>query len=312
MNAEMTTSERKHISVCICTYKRPLLLRRLLGGLNDQDTHGLFTFSIVIADNDKSESAKQVVKDFIAASSIRVIYCVEPQQNIALARNKAIENAKGDFVAFIDDDEFPTAEWLWNLFTACSAYEVAGVLGPVKPYFEHEPPQWVLDGKFFERPLHNTGYRMGMWESRTGNVLFVRSILDGVSEPFRSEFGTVGEDIDFFRRMMEKGDAFIWCNEAIVYELVPPERFTRTYLLRKALLRGSNFLKHPVARGLNLSKSFVAVPMYVMLLPVLFLAGHHHFMKYLVKLCDHTGRILMLLGIKLVREREPQKRSAGL
>ena len=234
------------------------------------------------------------------------------RQNIALARNKAIENAKGDFVAFIDDDEFPTAEWLWNLFTACSTYDVAGVLGPVKPYFEHEPPQWVLNGKFYERPVHNTGFRMGMWECRTGNVLFVRSILDDVREPFRSEFETAGEDIDFFRRMMEKGCVFLWCNEAVVYEVVPPERCNRRYLLRKALLRGGNFLKHPVERGLSLSKSFVAVPMYVMMLPILFLAGHHHFMKYLVKLCDHTGRIFMLLGIQLVRKREPQKRSAGL
>jgi hypothetical protein len=151
-----------------------------------------------------------------------------------------------------------------------------------------------------------------MWESRTGNVLFVRSILDTVSVPFRSEFGTAGEDIDFFGRMMEKGDVFIWCDEAVVYELVPPERCTSKYLLRKALLRGSNFLKHPTDRVRNLLKSFVAVPLYGMMLPFMFLAGHHHFMKYLVKLCDHTGRIVMLLGIQLVREREPQKRSVSL
>jgi glycosyltransferase involved in cell wall biosynthesis len=305
MNAEATAGDLKHISVCICTYKRPLLLRRLLEELNDQDTHGLFTFSIVIVDNDQSESAKQVVEAFIAASPIRVIYCVEPRQNIALARNKAIENAKGDFVAFIDDDEFPTTDWLWNLFRACSAYNVAGVLGPVKPYFEHEPPRWVLNGKFFERREHNTGYRMGMWESRTGNVLFVRSILDGVSEPFRSEFGTAGEDIDFFRRMIEKGDVFIWCNEAIVHEVVPPGRCTRTYLLRKALLRGSNFLKHPTDRVENLSKSFVAVPLYGMALPFIFLAGQHHFMKYLIKFCDHAGRILTLIRMNPMRERDP-------
>ena len=36
------------------------------------------------------------------------------KQNIALARNKAIENAKGDFIAFIDDDEFPLDQWLLN------------------------------------------------------------------------------------------------------------------------------------------------------------------------------------------------------
>lgn len=312
MNVERTSSDRNHISVCICTYQRPVLLRRLLEELAKQETGGLFTFSIVIVDNDHLESAKRVVTEFLAASPIRVTYCVEPRQNIALARNKAIENAGGDFIAFIDDDEYPIGGWLRSLFTACTACDVAGVLGPVRPYFEHEPPSWVREGKFFDRPTHSTGYRLGMWESRTGNVLFVRSILDTVPEPFRSEFGTAGEDIDFFRRMMEKGDVFIWCDEAVVYELVPPERCTSKYLLRKALLRGSNFLKHPTDRVKNLLKSFVAVPLYGMLLPFMFLAGHHHFMKYLVKLCDHTGRIVMLLGIQIVREREPQKRSVSL
>jgi len=102
------TNEMQHISVCICTYKRPHFLKRLLEELACQDTSGLFTYSIVVADNDHLQSAKAVVGDFAAASSIPITYCVEPRQNIALAQNKAIENANGGFVAFIDDDEFPT------------------------------------------------------------------------------------------------------------------------------------------------------------------------------------------------------------
>ena len=101
------TNEPKHISVCVCTYKRPQFLRRLLNELGDQDTHDRFTFSIVVADNDHLQSAKAVVLGFAAASTIPITYCVEHRQNIALARNKAIENATGDFIAFIDDDEFP-------------------------------------------------------------------------------------------------------------------------------------------------------------------------------------------------------------
>ena len=57
---EMTRTT-KHISVCICTYKRPQLLKRLLGELQVLETGGLFTFSIVVADNDQGDSAKGVV-----------------------------------------------------------------------------------------------------------------------------------------------------------------------------------------------------------------------------------------------------------
>src|SRR6202022_4183548 len=97
----------KHIAVCICTYKRPDYLKRLLKELIGQETGGLFTYSIVVVDNDRSESARAVVSDMAASSPIPVKYCMEPRQNIALARNRAIENAQGDFVAFIDDDDFP-------------------------------------------------------------------------------------------------------------------------------------------------------------------------------------------------------------
>src|SRR3569832_1682219 len=86
-----------HISVCVCTYKRPQLLERLLTALSSQETKGLFKYSIVVADNDRSRSAEKVVSDRLPASGVAITYCVEPQQNIALARNKAVQNAIGDY-----------------------------------------------------------------------------------------------------------------------------------------------------------------------------------------------------------------------
>ncbi len=123
--------EGHHISVCVCTFKREDLLRLLLAKLENQQTEGLFTYNVVVADNDAAESAKGVVADFCSAHRLAVTYCVEPQQNIALARNRALQQASGDFIAFIDDDEFPAGDWLCALFKTCEAYGVTGVLGPV-------------------------------------------------------------------------------------------------------------------------------------------------------------------------------------
>jgi glycosyltransferase involved in cell wall biosynthesis len=272
--------------------------------LNGQDTKGLFSFSIVIADNDHRQSAKQVVLDFAATSSIPTVYCVEPEQNIALARNKALSKAEGDFIAFIDDDEIPTVNWLYNLLDACNSYNADGVLGPVKPQFEHVPPQWVTKGRIFERPEHDNGHRLDWSETRTGNVLFKRKILAGVDYAFRPAFGTGSEDVDFFRRMIGNGMTFVWCNNAVVYEIVPPQRCKRSYLLKLALLRGGNSLKHKEHRGINLIKSFIAVPAYSFILPFLFFAGEHYVMTYLIRLFDHIGRLLALLGINPVRKRD--------
>src|SRR3989449_3947897 len=273
----MMLPKTNHISVCICTYKRPRFLKRLLEELGVQDSGGLFTYSIVVADNDLSESAKPVVDDFTAVSPITVTYCVESRQNIALARNKAIENANGDFVAFIDDDEFPTKRWLLTLFTACNEYDVDGVLGPVKSHFDEEPPEWVVKGKFYERPTYPTGFVIDWRKGRTNNVLLNKRIFAAGEQPFRPEFRT-GEDQDFFRRMIEKGHVFIWCNEAVAYEVVPPIRWKRTFMLRRALLQGTVSLLHADLGALEILKSAIAVPAYTAALPIALVLGHRRLM----------------------------------
>ncbi len=273
----------------------------MLEELGRQDTNGLFTYSIVVADNDRLQSAQTVVRDFAAASRIPVRYCVEPRQNIALARNKAIENATGHFVAFIDDDEFPAQRWLLTLFKACHEYEADGVLGPVKPHFDDPPPRWVVSGKFCERPTYPTGLVIDWRKGRTGNVLLNRRILSAGEQPFRPEFLT-GEDQDFFRRMIEKGHVFVWCNEAVAYEVVPPIRWKRTFMLRRALLRGRVSLVHPTCGARDILKSIIAAPAYTAALPFALILGHGRFMTCLVKLFDHLGRLLALLGLNPLRE----------
>ncbi len=297
-------AELVHISVCICTFKRPALLLRLLGSLAAQATGGEFTFSIVVADNDINESAKPAVSAFAINSPVEVIYCTEPKQNIALARNRAIENSRGEYIAFIDDDELPGKDWLARLLITSRAFNVDGVLGPVRPLFEQTPPKWIARGGTFNRPEHKTGYVLPWQETRSGNVLFKREIASGQESPFREIFGTGSEDVDFFRRMIQSGRVFVWCNEAVVQELIPPQRLGRSYQIRLALLRGGNSIKHEDAnRALSVTKSYVALFVYVFSLPLLLVFGDHLFMEYLIRLCDHAGKLLQLLGINPVKKR---------
>lgn len=294
-------SEPKHICVCVCTYKRPILLKRLLRGLHGQETNGRFTFSIVIVDNDYLRSAEATVNDFLSTSSVPITYYVEPRQNISLARNKAVQNASGDFVAFIDDDEFPTKSWLLTLFQTCDEYAVDGVLGPVKPHFDEQPPRWVVAGGFYDRPSYPTGYVIDWTKGRTGNVLLKKEVFAGNGKPFKPEILT-GEDQDFFGRMIEKGRVFIWCNEALAYEVVPPIRWRRTFILRRALLQGTISILNRDFGPLTTAKSVVAVPVYTAALPLTLVLGHHRFMSCLVKLCYHLGRLLALVDINPIRE----------
>jgi succinoglycan biosynthesis protein ExoM len=301
LGSDAMTAQTKHICVCICTFKRQLFLKRLLTELDGQDTGGLFTYSIVVADNDHLESAKPVVADFVAASTVPVTYCVQPQQNIPMTRNKAVENAIGDFVVFIDDDEFPTKQWLLTLFNACNEYDVDGVLGPVKRYFDEQPPKWILKGDFYERATYSTGLVIDWRKGRTNNVLVKRSIIPTDELPFNPEFRS-GEDQDFFRRMIERGHKFIWCNEAIVYEVVPPVRWKRSFMLRRALLNGSMQPKNADFGLRGVLTSIVAISVYTVALPVALVLGQHRLMNLLVRLFDHLGKLLAFIGLNPIKE----------
>jgi succinoglycan biosynthesis protein ExoM len=296
-------SHLPHISVCILTLQRPEYLSRALNKLMALETGNLFTYSVVVVDNDAEASARITVDGFTSIGGHPVTYVVEPQRNISCARNAGISHASGEYIAFIDDDEYPAPDWLLKLFQTCRASDVDGVLGPVKPYYDFPPPAWVTKGGFFERPSHPTGMVLNWSQTRTGNVLFSRRVLPKDETPFRVECGTAGGDMDFFRRLMEQGRVFIWCEEAVVFEVVPPSRCRLSYLLKRALMRGSLFHKHPVNRMKNAVKSLIAVPTYLIVLPFVALLGAHVFVKYLIKLCDHLSRLLGFAGIELVRRR---------
>lgn len=290
-----------HISVCICTYKRPMLLKRLLSELVLQDTGGLFTYSVVVVDNDQAKSAAATVAEFRRVCRVPTAYYVEPMRNIALARNKVVENADGEYVAFIDDDEFPAPMWLLRLFKACNEHKVDGVLGPVKRHFDESPPAWFKKSKIYDRKVNQTGKLVEWKEARTGNVLLRRRVIDGELEPFRPEF-RAGEDQDFFRRKIEAGHVFIWSADAVVFETIPPARWKRSYILRKAALQGATAALQPDCGVLCTVRSIIAVPIYVTLLPIALLLGQHVFMALMVKICDHSGKLLMQMGINPIRE----------
>jgi succinoglycan biosynthesis protein ExoM len=298
------------VSICVCTFRRAALLRRLLDATVKLDPgDGLITWKIVVVDNDADGSARSVVQKFSADTGTPVTYAIEPQRNFALVRNRALQLADGDFIAFVDDDEVPVAKWLLNLVGLQRTTQADGVLGPVRPYFDSPPPGWLVRSRICERPAHPTGMQLDWSQCRTGNVLLKREVLQEKGIVFDSAFALGGEDVDFFKRASRAGCRFVWCEEAPAYELVPPERCRRSYYIRRALLQGAISSRYSSA-GNRIRDRFVmgahavlGVAAYTLGLPFLFLCGEHVGMKYLIKCCHHVGRVCALCGFNIVNQR---------
>ncbi|MGO9417042.1 MAG: glycosyltransferase family 2 protein [Syntrophobacteraceae bacterium] len=287
-------TEAHKLSVCICTYKRPHMLEQLLLNLDLCTRSEFFNFSVIVVDNDTLQSAEATVKGMQRKVSFEIKYCIEHHPAIPKARNRAVREADGNFIVFIDDDEIPSAEWLLNLYKTAQKYRVDGVLGPVKPVFECTPPDWVIEGGFFERPSFRTGHLLEWAEMRTGNVLFDRRIFKSPDNYFDERF-LHGEDKELFERLIRKGYLFVWCNEAPVFEIQPQKRLNARYLLKRALIRGSYSVLHASNKAFSLGKSVIAINIYILLLPLFAMLKKSLFMLYFVKTFDHVGCIVGLV-----------------
>jgi succinoglycan biosynthesis protein ExoM len=304
-----------HIMVCICTFKRPTMLEELLVALSQQETNGLFTFSVRVVDNDREESARPIVSRVAGERRLFVEYVVEPRQNIARARNRAVADVSAEFIAIIDDDEQPERDWLFGLWSSINELAADGVLGPVLPKFPDSSPIWLRKSGLCERPSHRTGQWLEYRETRTGNALFRGSLFVGIQEPFNPELGEGGgEDIDFFRRRMDEGYRFAWCNEAIVYEGVPPERWGLQYYCHRQLRLGGllgNRQKQASeltfgAIGCSAARLVVHGVRVFVRLPF----GMHLYAKPLAQLCYHAGFLLGACGLLRSQPREELQRAS--
>ena len=224
----------KRIDICVCTFRRPQLADTLtsLAALNTPDG---YTLGILVADNDEEPSARLLVTRMAESLGLHLRYVHCPARNISLARNACLDASSADFVAFIDDDETATSDWIVHLVAAAEEAEI--VLGPVRAHYAPDAPRWIKQGDF-----HST---LPVWvrgEIRTGytcNVLIRRSAKSVAGIRFSLSRGqTGGEDTEFFDRVFARGRRIAYARQALVEEIVPPGRSSFAWLARRRFRMG--------------------------------------------------------------------------
>ena len=127
------------VSVCIATHRRPEGLERLLTSLVDQKDAPFF--DVIVVDNDAGRSGERVAVQF--QDRLRLSYLVEPVRGLARTRNRGVAAARTPFIAFIDDDEWASPEWLAKLAQMANTSGADVVIGPVERVFADEVPDYI-------------------------------------------------------------------------------------------------------------------------------------------------------------------------
>ncbi|MER8806596.1 glycosyltransferase [Mesorhizobium australicum] len=240
--------EVKHrsIDIGVCTFRRPELADTLrsLAALAMPDG---FEVGVIVADNDDTPSAKDLVTALSQELKLPIRYRHCPARNISIARNACLEASEADFLAFIDDDETATAHWLAELVATAEKSGAAAVLGPVRALYRPDAPDWMRRGDFHSTlPVHVHG------EIRTGytcNVLLRMGSDSLRGRRFSLARGqTGGEDTEFFDQTHKAGGRIAFAPEAWVDEAVPRARAAFDWLSRRRFRVGQTH-GHLLARG---------------------------------------------------------------
>jgi glucosyl-dolichyl phosphate glucuronosyltransferase len=235
------------VSVIICTYNRADMLRDSLSSWRDVEL-GERQVEVIVVDNASTDATRATVDGFGATPDGFLRYVYEPRSGLSHARNRGIVEARGEIIAFVDDDVYFDRRWLRTVAeTFAGNPDVDCVGGNSIPVFEAERPAWLADPllTYYGSTLSGDQDRwMRFPEHPFGvNMAFRRSVFERVGA-FRTDLGRKkdsllsNEERELFYRVGAADLRVYYVASAIIYHRVPAVRLDPAWLLRRAYWQG--------------------------------------------------------------------------
>jgi glycosyltransferase involved in cell wall biosynthesis len=250
-------------SVVVCTRDRAALLAETLRRLCAQSVPAGLDWEILVVDNASSDDTADVVKRAAEQSPVPLRYVQEPETGLAIARNRGWREARGEIVAYVDDDTLVDRLWLAEALGPYAAERVAGVGGRLLPLVDPVirdgfDPGWLEVYTFDRGPEHDVDVVSG------ANMSFRRAVLERIGG-FEVQLGRIGgcllggDEYDVCRKIRrEPGRLRIVYNpRMLVHHRLPVAPFSDALLVKRSHCGGiSNALldrkERPLRRGYEL------------------------------------------------------------
>jgi glycosyltransferase involved in cell wall biosynthesis len=236
------------LSVVICTYNGAERIGQVLDAVRSQVQTESITWEVLVIDNNSQDHTKQVIEAYP-----QVRYVFEAQQGAAFARSRAVKEAQGKWIAFIDDDTVPDENWVAQAYQFTQTHpEIGAFGGQIHPAYEVEPPNGI--GKIapylaiVERGSQPHRYDRVL-PPGAGLVVRRQVWLDHMPEKLVLVGRTTtamlaSEDIEAILHIQNSGHE-IWYNpEMHLYHQIPKWRTEKAYLLK--LIKGVGLARHQI------------------------------------------------------------------
>ncbi len=239
------------ITVAIPTHNRAALLGQTLASLGALAIPDGAEIECIVIDNASTDSTAAVVRSAAAALRFPLRRVAEPRLGSSFARNRAVDEARGELLCFVDDDAVVEPDWLVELSREMVRRRLDAACGMVLPRFLAAPPKWLGSRLYVKLAVHDAAAMERMERTElerlhnyfSANVGFRRQTFELFGR-FREDLGVVGgnpisgEDTELFARIMARGGSVGFAPRARVYHQIGPERLTSRYLRRKSFAFG--------------------------------------------------------------------------
>lgn len=235
------------ITVAICTYNGAKDVPEVLDHLRAQEDVGDLQWEVLVVDNNSTDATGAVVReqqaDWERAAPLRYVF--EERQGKSYALQTAVEEARGTWIAFLDDDNLPAPDWVAAAYHFAETHPRAGAFGgQIHGRFEEEPPtSFGLVKPLFalnertEEICYSAGDDIQFAAPGAGLVVRKKAWMESVPDtglkltgPTGDSRGTLGEEFELQWRLYQN-DWEIWHNpEMHLGHKIPPERLEEEYL----------------------------------------------------------------------------------
>jgi glycosyltransferase involved in cell wall biosynthesis len=231
------------ISVVICTFNRSALVAQVLETVCQQDASPSL-YEIIVVDNNSTDDTQAVVSAF-QANYPHLRYLLETELGLSHARNKGYREARGEYIAYIDDDCKVPAEYVTVAQAVIAEARPTIFGGPYFAFYNSPKPAWYKDS-YNSKTISQSARPLQAQEFLTGmNVVFARSALEQ-SGGFRSDLGMKGNIVAYGEETALQmhirqsiPNAIIYYEPKLyVYHLVRAEKMTWSRILRTSVAAG--------------------------------------------------------------------------
>ncbi|ALS20722.1 MULTISPECIES: glycosyltransferase [Paenibacillus] len=232
------------VTVAICTFNRAEYLEKTINSVLVQsypDTE----YEILIIDNNSTDHTAQLVMPIVEKEH-HVRYVLEVNKGLSYARNRAIAEAKGEFILFLDDDATACQDWIRHILDCFQDEKVACVGGKINPVWEKSVPTWLPERYYSLYTILDYSDKVTEMDHNSipfgANVAFRKDVLKKYG-CFRTDLGRVGnnllsgEESELIRKI-RKDYIIMYTPYAFVNHTIASNRINKKWFLRRLYWQG--------------------------------------------------------------------------